>query len=273
MRKSRILVVAAVIIVVVIGAFYLSALPRTSTSLATSKATAYLVSNYDSKVGLIPESPGYHTAWLYSDNYLAAMALRQVGISNSSITAIADNITATIEYYAPRLKDATNQYMVLGSAWNGSCDFDAAGPYTVARSLNITINATLNNMTGTLPDSDYADIAFLTAICLQHQGNHGMAVSAFNLGAKMFDGVGFKDSQFTYPGSSRGQYQTYKLALYMYAGKLLSQPVNQGAVTTLLMMQGSDGGFYTGYNSDLTHGITITNTETTSLALLALAGP
>ena len=242
-----------------------------SSIVAVSKATAYLASNYNPSVGLIPETNGSRNYWLYSDNCLATLALRQVGFSNSSLMAIAANISATIQFYAPRLGDSTNQYMVLNGSWSGPCAFDSAHSYKVAQSPNFQINVTLNNGTGTLSDSDYADIAFLTAICLQHRGNYDMALNAFNQGVKFFNGTGFADWQFTSPGPTHAQYQTYKLALCIYAGRLLLQPVNQAVMTTLLKMQATDGGFYTGYNSDLTHGNTKTNTETTSLAILALS--
>ena len=234
-----------------------------------SKAYAFLVSNYNSDKGLISETTGSLTYWLYSDNFLATIALRQVGPLGPYLMAIANNISATIQSYAPGLGNATNQYMVLSSSWKSPCIFGSAGSYTVAQTSNGQINVTLNNSTGTLSDSGYADIAFLTAVCLQNQGNHSEALTALNLGAGFFDGTGFADAPFA---DSGGQYQTYKLALFIYACRLLSQPVNQAALATLLKMQAPDGGFYTGYYSDLTHGSTMSNTETTSLAILALSG-
>ena len=238
---------------------------------ALTKATIFLVSKYSLHVGLISETGSSQTYWLYSDNFLATLALRQVGSFDPYLIAIADNISATNLFYVPKLGIATNQYMVLSSSWTGPCGFDSARSYIVAQSSNVQINVTLNNSTGILLDSDYADIAFLTAICLQHQGNHGEALTAFNLGVGFFDGIGFADQPFTNPGPSHDQYQTYKLALYVYAGKLLSQPVNQAALATLLKMQAPDGGFYTGYYANLTHDNS-SNTETTSLVILALSG-
>jgi len=253
-----------------VNATYL--LDLTARWAAVTKATAFLVSNYNSKVGLISERTNFPVYWLYSDNLLATLALRQVGPFDPYLIAVADNISATIQLYAPRLGSATNQYMVLSGSWNGSCGFNSSRPYTVAQSPSLQINVTLNNATGTLRDSDYADIAFLTAICSQYQGKSSDALTAFNLGASFFNGTGFADEQFTGNGSSHGQYQTYKLALYIYASRLLSLPVNQAALAILLKMQAPDGGFYSGYSPDLMHGNTASNTETTSLAILALSG-
>jgi len=239
---------------------------------ALTNAATFLVSNYNLLVGLVSETPSSHTYWLYSDNFLAALALRQIGPFDPYLMAIANNISTTIQFYAPGLGGANNQYMVLNGSWNGPCGFDSARPYTVAQSSGAQVNVTLNNSTGTLSESDYADIAFLTAICYQYQGSHNEALTAFNLGTSFFDGTGFADRPFTDSGAGQGQYQTYKLALYLYASRLLSQPVNQSALETLLRMQAPDGGFYTGYYPGLSHGGTNENTETTSLAVLALSG-
>ena len=72
-------------------------------------------------------------------------------------------------------------------------------------------------------------------------------------------------------GKQAGQYQTYKLALYIYASKVLGYPVNQSAEEDMLRMQNTtSGGFYTGYDSNFSNNGTNTNVETTSLAILAL---
>jgi len=240
---------------------------------AVTKATAFLVSNYNLKLGLISETTFSHIYWLYSDNFLAARALRQVGPFDPYLIAIANNISATIQHYAPRLGSATNQYVVLSGTWKGPCSFANTSSPIVGQPSSMQVKVTLNNGTGTLSASDYADIAFLKAICLQYQGNYSQALTAFNLGASFFNGTGFADLQFTSPaGSSHGIYQTYKLALYIYTSRLLSQPVNQAALAMLLKMQAPDGGFYSGYLPDLTHDNTASNTETTSLAILALSG-
>jgi hypothetical protein len=72
------------------------------------------------------------------------------------------------------------------------------------------------------------------------------------------------------PYNQTGQYQTYKLALFLYASAALDQPFNTTALSTLLRMQAPDGGFYTGYDASYSHQTTLTNTETTSLVILAL---
>ncbi|MGP8125660.1 MAG: hypothetical protein ACLQEQ_07340 [Nitrososphaerales archaeon] len=233
----------------------------------------YLASNYNPHIGLISETPHSDVYWLYSDNYLAALVLNQTGSSNSTLMAIANNISATLHHYSPRLGYATNQYMLLSSYWKGSCSLSSADNYTIPYAGNPKIMVTLNNGSGTLSETQYTDAAFLQAICDQNQGNTTGWSQGFSDGVSFFNGVGLNDTPFQ-EGSSRGIYQTYKLALFIYTIETQCGPFNQTAyqlaLTTLLQMQAPDGGFYTGYNPDLSiNGAT--NVETTSLAILAMS--
>jgi len=251
-----------------------SILAELETNLGHKEAQAainYLASNYSRSIGLIPETPHSNRFWL-SDNYVAVLALRQAGSSNSTLMTIAQNISATLARYARSTGNATNQYIVLGSDWRGSCSFHSAKNYTIAYSGNATIVATLNNLTGTLSPSQYADIAFLEAICYMNQNNYDGWSQGYKQGTSFFNGVGFNDTAFR-EGSSKGVYQTFKLALSIYAGEYQCGPINETeylmALATLLQMQAPNGGFYTGYNSNLSINGTM-NVETTSLAILAL---
>jgi hypothetical protein len=107
----------------------------------------------------------------------------------------------------------------------------------------------------------------LKAICAYRSGDVAQALQEYGLGKGMFDGVGLRDL----PYNQTHQYQTYKLALFVYAADVLNQPVNGTALSTLLSMQAPIGGFYTGYDAYYSHAGTFTNTETTSLAILALS--
>jgi hypothetical protein len=223
----------------------------------------YLLKRYNPHLGLIPETPGSCVYWLYSDNFLAAKALMQYGQDNSTILAIGQNISATVQRDSAQI-GTDNQYAT--SFGGGPCQIHNASNYNVSSSDGAQIKTTLNNGTGYLSEKQYADVAFLTAICLYDQGNDSGAMSAYGIGWSMFDGVGFRDL----PYNQTGQYQTFKVALYVYASDILKQPVNETALTTLLRMQAENGGFYTGYNSSFSPDRTLTNTETTSLAILAL---
>lgn len=231
-----------------------------------ARAVNYLAANYNQSVGLIPETPNSSVFWLYSDNFLAAMVLLQYGHahSNSTLTTMAADILTSLGGYSSPLGSATNQYVLLSSP---PCEVNASTDYTVSNSNGITIKATLNNGSGLLSDKDYADVAFLKAICFANSKEPTNATGEYNLGKGDFNGVGITDL----PYDQSCQYQTYKLALFVYSSEVLNQTVDQRALSTLLSMQAPSGGFYTGYNATYSHDGTLTNTETTSLAVLALS--
>jgi len=242
----------------------------TTVGASLNRAADYLIQNIDPDTGLIPETPGSSTYWLYSDNYLAALALQRYGQSNATIasSAVVVSGSLTADLLLGKMDNAENQYLVLNTS--APCQFHSAQSYTVETPDGVPVKAVLNNGTRLLSESQYADIAFLNAICLYRQGDHAGALAAYDVGRSMFDGQGLNDSIFSQPGPNQGRYQTFKLALYIYASGLLKQSFPQSALSILISMQDSGGGFYTGYDAGLSHEGTLTNTETTSLAILAL---
>jgi len=84
----------------------------------------------------------------------------------------------------------------------------------------------------------------------------------------MWDGEGMVDEPFK---AGPGVYQTYKDALYLLVLTKLSQPIPGTLVDSILRMQGLDGGFHTGYSANSTYAGTGENTETTSIAIIALS--
>jgi hypothetical protein len=245
---------------------YFSLVPGEPTVLA---AVNYLVENYNSTVGLIPEVPGGNTYWLYSDNFLASLALERYDSQypgNLTVTNIAANIEGNLSKYIAGVPNVLNQYMVLNSS---IAAFNISSSYTVSNYPGAVINITLNNGTNPLTPSLYADIAFLEAIYYNNTGDAKNANDNYQIGVKMYDGNGMNDSVFQ-TGAQKGQYQTFKLALYIYASKVLGYQFPQSAEAVLLRMQGASGGFYTGYDANFSSNGTNTNVETTSLAVLAL---
>jgi len=226
---------------------------------ATRRASDYLVANYNPGIGMIPETPKGNTYFVYSDNFLASYVLGRS--ANSTFAAIASNITSTDARYLAKVPNPGSQYQPISST-NGT--FYASNNYILARVGSAVIETTLNNGTATLSPASYADLAFLEAL-YWYQNHSPNAASDFNLGVKLFDGQGFKDTAFT------GIYQTYKLALYDYVGKVLGMTLPSGLDANLRRLQAPDGGFYTGYGPGFVPNGNSTNTETTSLAILALS--
>jgi hypothetical protein len=228
---------------------------------ATSRAIDYLVANYNPSIGLISETPKGDTYFVYSDNFLAAYVLGLRG--NSTLRAIAANITSTDNRYLATVPDPKNQYQVISSS-NGT--FFASNDYVLARMGSSVIEVTLNNGTSAPSPASYADVAFLEAL-YWHQVRGGYVFNDFALGVHLYDGRGFVDN-----ASSGGVYQTYELALYDYVGKIVGAALPRDLDANLAKLQAPNGGFYTGYTSDFSPSGS-TDAETTSLAILALSTP
>ena len=222
----------------------------------TPLACAYLASNYNASVGLISETPSHTRYFLYSDNFLAMLVLP----TDCNNAGLAQSISRTLSQY--NFTNYQNQFMAFNCKqyFQGSKDYD----------INGSIWSTVNNQTGSPLNSSYADVAFLESYFnAECPHNMGLALSFFKMGANTYDGTGLNDLAYRH-GTSQGVYQTYKLALYVYTARLLGQKVPPSAVANLMRMQAPIGGFYTGYTSNYSNNGTDTNTETTSLAILAL---
>jgi len=229
------------------------------------KAVNYLAANYNSRFGLIPEVAGGDVYWVYSDNYLAYLVLKYYDPSNETLTKIADNITSTLAYYSNVYNvKPVSKFNILG----GSTPYFNA---SVAYNLTEHVKVDLNNGTGVLDPKDYADVAFLMAIHYYKIGDYKKADGLFEVGAGMFDGIGFKDLPFK-EGDAKGIYQTYKLGLYYLAGQVLGKTVPDAVVKRIKSLQASNGGFLTGYyaNGTIPRGV-VTNIETTAIIVYAFS--
>jgi len=263
----RTTIVVAIVLALVVGAGTgegLGAAASTATAQNVLNAAqeirsacSYLESNYENSTGLVRETPTLDRFFLYSDNYLAARVLSS-GCDNPGL---AESINRTLSRYdASRFP---NQYMAFdcrGPFFGGSEDYRVSGD----------VWTTVNNQSGTPLNDGYADIAFLRAYYyVECANNPPAAIAAFDAGASEYVGVGFDDAPFLV-GQSAGVYQTYKLALYVYTAELLNQTAPLGALVSMARMQNSTtGGFYTGYDANLTP-VGTTNTETTCLSIMAL---
>jgi hypothetical protein len=120
---------------------------------------------------------------------------------------------------------------------------------------------------------EYADLALYRALDLYNEGNLTESRSIYREVMESFDGIGFKDKVFDIEHT----YATYKLALAIYVGSRIGEPVDKRIVKVLLDKQqrpGSShplpGGFIALYDAE-GGPLNDTNTETTAYALLALS--
>lgn len=259
--------------------------PKTREQIALDRAMSYFTHSYDYTTGLIPETQGGSAFWLYSDNYLASLAIVRYAGQNQTLVTFATAIYFVTRGYASTIQQGVlvNQYTALNSTVTS---FRCSTDYTLAWSSNGTaldkggtiIKTTVNNgdPSCSTPDQNYADLLFLQAVYYHRLGNMTAALEFYHLGASDFDGTGIKDRPFTTEGSgSFNTYQTYKLALYTYSAVCLGQQTSDSnfpKLEPLLLSQqdNATGGFYTGYYSNTQRASPTGNTETTALAALAL---
>jgi parallel beta-helix repeat protein len=225
-----------------------------------AKAALFLNSTqFDPMVGLCREAPIVHntTYWLVSDNLLAYHAL---------------------EYYYPETASVIYATM-LGYGYFRSYKHEVVFgttvpyiPFENATSLNVTqigtksVETEVDNGLPSINDTEHEDLCIYEALDYYWNGNTSQAIVSFNLAKSMWDGVGIHEPGFN------GSYETYKLALLLYASRIIGQPLaNQTGVEEVLwMMQDpNNGGLHTNYDVNFNYSGSDVNTETTSLAILA----
>jgi hypothetical protein len=151
-----------------------------------------------------------------------------------------------------------------GNFFNNVTPSAAGGNYTVLWEKH--------NAPGIFPDCTYADVTVYTALELKLEGNTTGVQHEMDCLAIMFDGRGMVDEPYKDgSGSEHGIYQTYKLALYLYALVKISGTYNHGVEENLFRSQGPDGGFHTGYDPIGTYAGTQENAETTSIVMIAFS--
>jgi len=278
-RKRRYQFLLVVLVALLLISFLpsLFQVPLTAKQVSLNRTIDYFANNYDSTTGLIPETPGSNTFWLYSDNYLAVLAISRYDASNQSTAGFASSLHVALEGYAATLPSSLSQsqFTALNStAASFGCSADFAiswvqGAQPAQGSGAAVLKTTANNQGPACASENYADLLFLQALYYHRLGNSNASSTYYQLGSADFDGKGLADR--AYNGTV---YQTYKLALYVYTSSCLGHASGAdfaAANSTLFAMQDtSTGGFYTGYNTSLSHSGTSINTETTALAALAL---
>jgi hypothetical protein len=288
-RRYQVIAILLIVLLVLSVLSYvvphIASSPPTDGQIRLNKAISYFANNYNFTTGLIPEKPGSDTFWLYSDNYLASLAIFRYTPANGTTTDFAEALEYAVAGYASLMPTGIlNQYEALNST---DASFACSNNYTLSWSRTgggspletstTVIETTVNDGSPhcAAPSQNYADLLFLQAVYYHRVGNSTAASEFYNLGVKDFDGIGINDTAFTSPGPSQGEYQTYKVALYIYASVCLGQSTsdsNFSKLKPILLSQqdNATGGFYTGYTAALGHGSSTVNTETTALAALAL---
>ncbi|MDG6991587.1 MAG: hypothetical protein JRM99_09275 [Nitrososphaerota archaeon] len=292
-RWKYVVPLGLLVIIVIAGLLPVSHGPKSRDQVALDRAVDYFARNYNTTLGLVPETPGGHTYWLYSDNYLVSLALGRYSQGNQSTADFGLVLREALGGYLTTVPPAVaqNQYSALNST---AAYFACSADYTIswsgpgqgsAGNGSAVLRTTANDQSPSCASQNYADLLFLQAVHYHRAGDAALANSTYSQGAADYQGYGIVDLQnngTALTDLAGNSYQTYKLALYVYAtyclGVQRSATDLAAAQTTLLHMQdNSTGGFYTSYApSSVSIGsqrLTPTsgvNTETTALAALAL---
>ncbi|MGA2681857.1 MAG: hypothetical protein ABSF44_08670 [Candidatus Bathyarchaeia archaeon] len=279
LRKALVSIILAIFLLATIT----PSLAQNNVDSATihQKAVQYLVNNYNSKIGLIPETNNSPTYWLVSDNLLAYYALR-----NDDPT-ISNEIAATLKNYvnSNNLPHDSNglpiSYKhealigdVLPDVFRNSSQSNGS---SLINGSNYSIVTEVDNYTQMNDWTSYADLLALRGISLFNQGNISGATDNYNAMIKMWDGNGFADKPFLNPNSqSYHIYQTYKIGLALILSNdlnIVNASVNNRVENIIASLQQSNGGVITGYvlvNGSIVPSVSATaNTETTAIIALA----
>jgi len=241
-------------------------------------ACSFLNSLYNPPLGLARTTPNSNIYYIASDNLLVEKALSPCNSTtrpaiNQSISSCCDNGNdrmheALLGVQIPLPITLPLTYTIAESAvgrqFRGVSPAAAGGNYTVLWEFH--------NATGTFPDCAYSDVTVYTALELRREGNTTGAQHDMECLNLMFDGRGMADEAYKGgPFIQYGLYQTYKLALYIYALQKISGSHFYGYEENLLRSQGPDGGFHTGYDQIGTYAGTQENAETTAIAMIVLS--
>lgn len=220
----------------------------------------FLADQYNADVGLLRESRivAYESYWLTTDNLLATYALDAVGAP-----VLAGEVRAGLLSYGDVRHGLIEALVGESVAWP---------PYVEAQSVVASPVKMEQRLTGDryADWADYGDLALYGALNAHNAGDDALALVHYRQALSLFDGVGFGDKAFIEREDS-SLYATYKLALALYVGAAMGQPVDSAIFQALMAKQETEtGGFITLYDpTGMPQGDA--NTETTAYALLALA--
>lgn len=229
-------------------------------------AADFLLSQYDSRLRLCFEAPfvAPDIYWLASDNLLAHHALepyypnisRQIYLELESRDGFKSGVYETlfgVSIPLPIKEKVT---------------------YVIEQGEDYVIQTDIHNCTTAFPHWDeYANLLICSALSLYWENETEEAFRLFDKAADMWDGKGLYDRAIPEAEPNlRGLYETYKLALLLYASRIFNRTLTfKTELENVLWAMQSDGGIITHYNGSVTPIVPVgdANTETTSLTLIA----
>ncbi len=224
-RKVLVIILVLAVTFTVANAYFSAAKPLSREQIALNKAVAYFARFFNATVGLIRESPGGQEYWLYSDNYLASLALARYDPTNRNAVSFGRSLYYVVQSYASTLSASLrlNQYTALNSTKSSflcsreyALTWSGQGNASLSYNTRAIIKTTANDGDPACASiqENYADLLFLQALMAHRVGDNASALSFYHAAANDFDGTGIKDTPFTVMNSGEfNTYQTYKVAL------------------------------------------------------------
>jgi hypothetical protein len=261
----------ALLVVTILGSLVIYYITQTKNSPWKEEldyAAGFLFSQYNAQLRLCREAPNVapNIYWLASDNFLAYPAIKPY------YPDIAQQIYLELER-----RDGF-QSGVYEPLFGQSIPLPIKEKitYTLEQGDTYVIKTDIHNYTANPPHfphwDEYANLLICTALSQYWAGNVTEAISLFDKAVDMWDGKGLSDRAIEEaPPNLRGLYETYKLALLLYASRIFERPLPfQTELETILwsMQRDTDGGIVTHYTASLVP-MGDANTETTSLTLIA----
>ncbi|MBT9161294.1 MAG: hypothetical protein DDT26_02599 [Dehalococcoidia bacterium] len=231
-----------------------------------ARAVDYLRSSFNPEVGLIFQSkePGFRMVgsrqyrydqiyWLYPDNLIASYVLQPFDAE------MAQEIAQTLRRYAQR---PSRLFEVLFGEPIPR-DISIANEVVVAREAEFLIIARFHDSPMPLSWQDYGDMLIYQSLNQHLRGEGEAARKYFHQAYSMWDGKGIYDAATR----REGIYATHKLALILYAGRVLNITINSQIEARLWSMQNPDGGIaaYVTFHGDR---LGPSDSRTTAMALL-----
>ncbi|MGE5532900.1 MAG: hypothetical protein ACM3UN_00975 [Bacillota bacterium] len=268
-RLVAVLVVCIVVLSAILGCLYWS--PQPSYDTQKDSAINYLKGHFNESLGLLYESEdagtrvvngtayrGNQTYFIYSDNLLAEWALKPYD------PEMSDRINQSIaSYYQPSSKFFE---VLFGSKIpiNMSC---AEQPPIWQDSDSLVI-AEIHDSTTPLAWQNYGDSLIYQSLNYYLAGDWPAANDTFFQAYHMWDDKGIRDASVE-PNKPDAHYSNYKLALVLYASKVLNIPIKDYSEieAKLWSMQQQNGGV-TSWADLNGNQMGTANTETTAIALL-----
>lgn len=246
---------------------------------AIQRSVNFLYSQYNEELGLLRESTlvASHRYWLTTDNRLAIYALRAAGEITlparleSTLHRYGEVRHGVIEALAGQEMAAWPPHVeVTTTVGLGEIGERCPRPENLHEPVICQETRLIGNQ---YEDWElYSDWLLYGALHAHQQNRKEDALQFYEAALHQFDGTGFDDLAAR-GGDKDGpivHYATYKLALALYVGVSLGQPLRTDILEALLQKQAPAGGFYTLYTPDGTRTSDDINTETTAYALLAL---